>query len=84
MKTTLEFPDDLLIRAKKRAAEERRPLRELVEEGLRSVMDRRRGAARAARPAAHKVRWIVHPGGIPADLQMDDRAAMHDWLNRQS
>ncbi len=35
MKTTVELPDDLLISAKKRAAELRCSLRTLIERGLR-------------------------------------------------
>ena len=35
MKTTIEIPDDLLFKAKKRAAETRTTIRALVERGLR-------------------------------------------------
>src|SRR5262245_52635639 len=38
MKTTVDLPDDLLILAKKRAAEQRRPLRALLAEALRSQL----------------------------------------------
>ena len=38
MKTTVELPDNLLIEAKKKAAELRRPLKSLIEEGLRSEL----------------------------------------------
>lgn len=40
MKTTLEIPDALFARAKREAARTGRPLRELVEDGLRLVLDR--------------------------------------------
>jgi hypothetical protein len=46
MKTTVELPDDLLVEAKKLAAELRVPLRRLVEEGLRARL------ARKGRPPA--------------------------------
>ena len=39
MKTTIEIPDDLLIEAKKRAAEERTTLRRLFARGLRRELD---------------------------------------------
>jgi hypothetical protein len=39
MKTTVEVPDDLYRRAKAKAALRGRKLRELVEEGLRLVLD---------------------------------------------
>ena len=38
MKTTIELPDELLVEAKKRAAELRRPLRRLIEDGLRAQL----------------------------------------------
>jgi hypothetical protein len=78
-KTTIELTDDLLIEAKKRAAELRRPLRQLVEEGLRAQL-----SAKAARPktAVRKIRWVTVKGGLPRDLDLQDRAKMHDWLRR--
>jgi hypothetical protein len=41
MKTTLEIQDALLERAKKHAKRVRRPLRAIVEEGLRRVLSER-------------------------------------------
>ena len=38
MKTTLEIHNELLTRAKRHAQETRRPLRAVVEEGLRLVL----------------------------------------------
>ena len=76
MKTTIELPDDLLIRAKKRAAELRRPLRALIEEGLRARLEETRGKGRRRR----KIRWVTAPGGLPADLDVADRERMHEWL----
>ena len=40
MKTTLDIHDDLLTRAKLHAQETRRPLRAVVEEGLRLVLSK--------------------------------------------
>ena len=42
MKTTIEIQDGLLIRAKQVAKESHRPLRHVVEEGLRLLLDRPR------------------------------------------
>lgn len=77
MKTTIELPDDLLIAAKKRAAELRRPLRSLVEEGLRARLARRE-KGRATKP--RKIRWVLVKGGLPPDLDLTDRVKMHDWM----
>ncbi len=45
VKTTLEIPDVLLGRAKSLAAREGTTIRALVEEGLRRILDDRRGRA---------------------------------------
>ena len=39
MKTTLDIHDELLVRAKRHARDTGRPLRALVEEGLRRVLE---------------------------------------------
>jgi hypothetical protein len=79
MKTTVDLPDDLLIAAKKQAAEERRPLRELLEEGLRTVLQ---PAGRKRVPSA--IRWVTVRGGLPEGVDVADRDAMHDRLKRRS
>jgi hypothetical protein len=76
VKTTIELPDDLLIRAKKRAAELRRPLRALIEAGLRAQLER---APRKSR-SRKKIRWVTVAGGLPTDLDVADRERMIEWL----
>ena len=78
MKTTVDIPDRLVIAAKQKAAAQRRPLRALVEEGLRLVVE----TPAAARRPARRVRWVVAKGGAPAETA--DRAAMYDWLERHA
>ncbi len=39
MKTTIEIADNLLIRARNRAREQRTTLRSLVEQGLAAILD---------------------------------------------
>jgi hypothetical protein len=77
MKTTLELPDELLIEAKMRAAEQRRPLRSLVEEGLRLVLRKPETKRRKK-----QVRLITVKGGLPPDLDLSSRDAMYEWLDR--
>jgi hypothetical protein len=79
VKTTIELPDELLIRAKQRAAELRRPLRALVEAGLRRELEQGRAKKRERRTT---IRWVTAPGGLPNDLDVADRERMHDWLQR--
>jgi hypothetical protein len=78
MKTTLDLPDELLIAAKKRAAEQRRPLRALVEQGLRAQLSRRPSNKKSKR-----VRWVTVPGGLPDQLDLANRESMHEWLGRR-
>lgn len=80
MKTTVDLPDDLFIAAKKRAAELREPLRALIERGLRAELGRGAGR-RTTKPRT--VRWVTVAGGLPAGVDVADRAAMHEWLRRQ-
>jgi hypothetical protein len=77
MKTTIELPDELLISAKKRAAELRRPLRALIEEGLRARLARPE-TSRAVKP--RRIHWVGVKGALPPDLDLTDRVKMHDWM----
>jgi hypothetical protein len=79
MKTTLDLPDELLIEAKKKAAEQRRPLRALVEEGLRMAL--RKPGVQARKK---QVRLITVKGGLPRDLDLSNREAMHKWLDEKA
>ena len=79
MKTTIDLPDELLIAAKTRAAELRCSLRSLIERGLRQELAGRNAGRKATR---RRIRWVTVRGGLPAGLDVSDRAAMHDWLMR--
>lgn len=76
MKTTLDLPDELFVAAKKRAAEERRPLRDVVASGLRQHL---RGPSRRStkKPA---IKWVTVKGGLPEGVDVADRSRMHDRL----
>ena len=77
-KTTIMLPEDLLVAAKRRAAEQRCSLGTLIERGLRHELAGRRKTSRSRR-----IRWVTVPGKLPRDLDLRDRAAMHDWLTRR-
>jgi hypothetical protein len=78
MRTTVRLPEDLLRRAKRKAAAEARTLTSLIEEGLRTVVDKR------PRPA--KRRRVVLPvsratGGLMPGIDLtrfSDYQAMED------
>jgi hypothetical protein len=80
MKTTVELPDELVVAAKKRAAELRCTLRTLIERGLRQELSDRKRNGKGKR---RTIRWVTVRGGLPPGLDLKDRAAMHDWLQRQ-
>jgi hypothetical protein len=78
-KTTIELPDELVIAAKRQAAERRTTLRTLVERGLRRELRRDRRALKRA-----PIRWMTVDGGLPDGLDPANRAAMMDRLRRRS
>jgi hypothetical protein len=69
----------LFVAAKKRAAEERRSLRDLVASGLRLELQ----PARRARPSRAIV-WVTVKGGLPRGVDVADRDAMHEALRSRT
>jgi len=80
-KTTLELTDSLLIKAKKMAAELRRPLRSIVEAALRSYL-RDLSPSRNRKTKLKQIRWKTVEGGAPEGLDVSNREKMHEWLRR--
>ena len=82
MKTTVDIPDELLIQAKKRAAETRTPLRTLIARGLRRELSAggRKGRARGKEV---RIRWVTASGGLPPGLDVANREALHSWKDLQ-
>lgn len=79
MKTTVDLPDELLVEAKKRAAEERTSLRELLARSLRREL----GSAGVSRESPKTIAWTVVDGGLPAGLEVRRRSAMYDWIDQE-
>ena len=78
-RTTVRLPEDLVRRAKAKAATEGRSLTALIEEGLRRVVSERPSGERAAR--------ILPPvssatGGVMPGIDLDDSAALQDLDDR--
>jgi len=80
IKTTIDIPDALMIRAKKKAAELRRPVRELVIEGLQARLDEKPSQQAVKQPVT--IRWVTHPGGPPPDVDLSDRTSMQKLFER--
>jgi hypothetical protein len=84
-RTTVRLPDDLVRRAKRKAAAEGRSLTALIEDGLRRVLDER--------PRAGSAKRVLPPvstaaGGLMPGIDLADSAALQemedlDFANRR-
>ena len=93
MRTSVHIPDDLLARAKRRAAEEGRTLTSLIEEGLRTVLAKKANESKRDRvlPRVSKATGGLQPGVDPVkanaetllqdDIEMMERVA-RQWSSR--
>src|SRR5262245_15981744 len=77
MRTTIELNDDLLRRAKRRAADDRTTLREVIEQALRAHLTRR-GALPRGR---YTLRWRTERGTLQPGVRLDDRDALFDLMD---
>ncbi|HEY3778663.1 MAG TPA: DUF6364 family protein [Rhizomicrobium sp.] len=81
LRTTIRLPEDLLLRAKRRAAQEGRSLTALIEEGLRRVT--------SERVAAKPPRRVTPPvssatSGLLPGIDLDDSAALQELEDRET
>ena len=74
-RTTVRLPDDLVRRAKRKAADEGRTLTALIEDGLRRVLNERGPANNANRilPPVSAAR-----GGLMPGIDLNDSAALQE------
>ncbi len=74
-RTTVRLPDDLVRRAKRKAASEGRTLAALIEDGLRRIVEERASGSRRNRalPPVGQARGGLRPG-----IDLDDTAAMQE------
>ena len=71
-RTTVRLPDDLVARAKRKAADEGRTLTALIEEGLRRVV-----SDRAPERTSRKFpRVSTATGGLMPGIDLNDSAAL--------
>ena len=86
-RTTVRLPDELLIRAKRKAAAEGRTLTSLIEEGLRRVVAETRGAQEARRvmpPVSKATGWLKSPYDVRglAGVEEDEDLEYIERLNK--
>ena len=74
MRTTMDLSDELLRKAKRRAADEQIPLRDVVEAALRRYLSRKTTGGK------HKLRWRVERGRLQPGVNLDDRDALFDLM----
>jgi hypothetical protein len=78
-RTTVRLPGDLLARAKRKAAAERRTLTSLIEEGLRLVVSDSAKKAKAKRILPHS----DAVGGPLPGIDISDSAALQEMEDLQ-
>ncbi len=81
MRTTINLPDDLLAAAKKRAAEMRIPLGDLIERALMRELSQTRNPPRTQTP--RKLRLLIVDGGLPPGVDISSRKEMYEWFQRE-
>jgi hypothetical protein len=74
-RTTVRLPEDLLIRAKQKAAAEKRTLTSLIEEGLRTILAAPRQAKTAKRVLP---RVSVARGGLVPGVDLTNLSTLQD------
>ena len=78
-RTTVRLPDDLIRRAKRKAAAQSRSLTALIEDGLRHMLsERARRGGRAHPPVSSAT------GGLMPGVDLDDTASLQEMDDLQS
>ena len=75
MRTTVDLNDHLLREAKKRAASEGKPLRAIIEEALRAMLQTPpRGVP------GYQLQWRTERGRLQPGVRLDDRQSLFDLM----
>jgi hypothetical protein len=74
-RTTVRLPDDLIRRARRKAATEGRTLTALIEEGLRRVLNERAAGVKANRTLPPV---STATGGLMPGIDLNDTAALQE------
>ena len=82
MKTTIDLPDDLLIKAKVFAAQKRKPLREIVIAGLQRELEADDPVPKDKEKPL--IRWVTVEGGLPPGINPANRESLVNLLTRST
>ena len=72
-RTTVRLPEELLRRARRKAAAQGRTLTSLIEEGLRQILGKKPGASAAKRKLP---RVSTARGGLMPGIELDDLSSI--------
>ena len=75
MRTTLDISNELPRLAKKKAADDRGPLRQVVEVALRRYL------TGPARRTGYRLRWRTESGTLQPGVNLDDRQSLFDLMD---
>lgn len=76
MRTTIDLDDELLVAAKKLAAERRVTLTRVVEDALRAALE-------APRQPPRPLAWVTVRGEAPPSVDVADRRAVYEILEEE-
>ena len=74
MRTTIEINDELFREAKQRAANDRVPLRRIVESALRIYLEQPK------QRQDYTLQWRTEKGRVQAGVRLEDRDALFDLM----
>ncbi len=74
MRTTIEINDELFREVKRRAADERVPMRRIVEAALRVYLER------PGRRKTYKLQWRTENGRLQSGVNLEDRDTLFDLM----
>jgi hypothetical protein len=74
MRTTFDLNDEVLRQAKRKAADEGVPLRDVVEAALRYYI---KGPRKTTR---YRLKWRTERGKLAPGVSLDDRSSLIDFM----
>ncbi len=75
MRTTMDVSDELMRRAKQKAADEGVPLRDVVEAALREYLSGK------PKQTGYKLNWTTEKGKLLPGVDLDDRDSLFDIMD---